>query len=106
MAILLETAAAAARDADGPGSGDGLVDLFIDFQYLAPQTIGHGVLAPNGNHWPYSRITLSRRVISSADINSPCPDPGQTSQVRRQASGVRTLLSQNGQVRHCRGRTG
>ena len=33
------------------------------------------------------------------------PDPGQTSVVRCHASGVSTLLAQNGHVRHCRGRT-
>jgi hypothetical protein len=52
------------------------------------------------------RITFNRRVISSAGISSPWPDPGQTAQVRSQSCGVRTLLSQNGHVRHCRGRTG
>jgi hypothetical protein len=51
-------------------------------------------------------MTLIRRVISSALINSPCPEPGQTAQVCRQASGLATLLSQNGQVRHCAGRAG
>ena len=52
----------------------------------------------------HSLITFSRRVISSADINSPRPAPGQTSCVRCQAAGVARLLSQKGQVRHCRGR--
>ena len=46
-----------------------------------------------------------RRVISSAGISSPWPEPGHISQVCSHASGVATLLSQNGQVRHCRGRT-
>ena len=51
-------------------------------------------------------MTLTRRVISSTGISSPCPDPGQTVLVRSQASGLSTLLSQNGHVRHCGGRTG
>jgi hypothetical protein len=51
-------------------------------------------------------MMFKRRVISSAEISSPWPEPGQMSQVRCQASGVTTLLSQNGQVRHWRGRTG
>ena len=54
----------------------------------------------------YKRMTFKRRVISSALIRSPLPAPGHFSQVFFHRSGVRTVLSQKGQVRHCRGRTG
>lgn len=53
----------------------------------------------------HKRMTESRRVISSAGINSPVPAPGHTVMVRAQAAGLLTLLSQKGHVRHCRGRT-
>lgn len=53
----------------------------------------------------HKRMTDRRRVISSAEINSPVPAPGHTALVRAQAAGVLTLLSQKGQVRHCPGRT-
>ena len=54
---------------------------------------------------PHILMTFNRRVISSTGITSPVPEPGQTWQVRSQSSGVATLLSQNGQVRHWGGRT-
>ena len=52
-------------------------------------------------------ITVQQLTLAngSAEINCPLPDPGQTAQVRSHASGVSTLLCQNGQVRHCLGRT-
>ena len=46
------------------------------------------------NHQTQTRITCTRRRISSAGISSPWPDPGQTSQVRCQCSGEATVLSQ------------
>ena len=50
----------------------------------------------------FEGVCIARK---NAGINSPRPDPGHTICARRHASGVATLLSQNGHVRHCRGRT-
>ncbi len=47
----------------------------------------------------------ARRSISSAPTTSPWPIPGQSAASRSQAAGVATMRAQNGQVRHCRGRT-
>jgi hypothetical protein len=43
MAILLETATSATRDADGAGGGDGLIHLLIKLQYLATRFFRHGI---------------------------------------------------------------
>src|SRR5260370_21887511 len=58
------------------------------------------------DYYRQSRITFKREVISSAEINSPLPEPGHTVQACCQFSGVATLLSQNGHVLHSGGRTG
>jgi hypothetical protein len=41
VAILLETAATAAGDADRTGSGDGAIDLGVKVQYLTADLFGH-----------------------------------------------------------------
>lgn len=51
----------------------------------------------------YNRSRFKRIVISSELIKSPLPEPGQTFFVSSQSSGVPTVLSQNGHVRHCTG---
>jgi hypothetical protein len=42
MAILLESAAAAAGDTDRPGGGDGLIDFLVEFQDTAMYVFRHG----------------------------------------------------------------
>src|SRR5437762_2032137 len=97
MAMLLESAAAPARDANRTGSRDLAIRVGIDLQDLAAQ-LGRGW------HCTHSRTTFIRAVISSTENSSPLPAPGQTAHVSAHASWLSTLLSQNGQVRHCRGR--
>ena len=97
VAVLLEAAAAAARLARRPRGGDLRINLAVQFEYLLAQRRRHG--------GPHRMISFMRREISSKEISSPWPEPGQTAQVRCHASGVSMLLAQNGQVRHWRGRT-
>jgi len=85
VAVLFETATTAAGNATGTGLGDVRVCLSVKIEDLPAQSeryfvlfyrIGimhHGVF--------HMRMTLRRWVISSAEISSPCPEPGQTWQV-------------------------
>src|SRR5438270_1171288 len=79
VAVLLEPTAPAAGDADRPGRGYGPVHLLVKLQHLAAQLACHESFPHFG--FSYSRITLSRRVISSAEMRFPCPEPGQIEHV-------------------------
>jgi len=100
--VFLESAAATASQADRSSLSYRSIHLAVEFQDLALEFGFHGLFRPEYQR----RMTFIRRVISSAGMSSPLPDPGQTLHVSCQASGVSTLLSQKGQVRHCLGRTG
>lgn len=85
VAKLLEPATASARDAHRPGGGDLAINLLVEFEHKAAQVV-------------HILMTCKRRVISSTGMRSPCPEPGQTSQVRSHVLTDLRLLSQKGHV--------
>ena len=74
----------------------------------APDYWGRGGLLGTRRSTPGAdqiRILAACSTICSSGTRSPLLQPGQASAASAQARGDRRLESQNGQVRHCRGRT-